>query len=72
MEHQLRDAYYERVILEGAALKLLINNPENTTGWRILEIALKGRDRIEYYLDLLNGKQADQLQAYRELEDADE
>jgi hypothetical protein len=65
-ERQLRDQYYRRSQSEIVGKALLAIDPEDPEGWELLRFAYTGRplEEIESMLDLLIGKEEQQLQAY--------
>jgi hypothetical protein len=66
-EHRLRDEYYMRSQAEVVGKALLAVDPEDPEGWEMLRIAYTGRplEEIEIMLDLLIGKEGQQLEAYK-------
>lgn len=65
---KLRDDLLARERIEFRAVERLRIDPENEMGWRLLEIAYKGKSQIEHLLSLLEATQQDQLAAFRECE----
>lgn len=61
----LRDQHYIRCVVETAAVELLRMDPDDAQAWDGLAWALTGRDAIAHKLDVLEGGEADQVEAYK-------
>lgn len=61
----LREEHYCRVVVEQAALDLLRRDPDDEQAWDALAGALKGLDAVAHKLDLLEGTDADKIEAYK-------
>lgn len=64
---QLRYEHYVRERVCARAEERLQRNAEDEWGWAWLAWALPGQEQIAFLLDLLEGDEAEQLQAYREM-----
>lgn len=61
----LRKEYCDREAIECHAMERLRRNPDDELAWDMLEVALVGKAKLEYALDLLDGDGADRLRAFR-------
>jgi hypothetical protein len=61
----MRDQYYIRGVVEVAATALLDADPTDEAALNALARSIHGRERLGYLLDMLNGSESDQLEAWR-------
>ena len=67
---ELRFEFYVREKVITRAGERLRRDSDDTWGWNWLQWALTGKDRIEYLLDMIDGTEEQQLDAYRQMRKA--
>ena len=67
---ELRFEFYVREKVITRAGERLRRDSDDAWGWNWLQWALTGKDRIEYLLDMIDGTEEQQLDAYRQMRKA--
>ena len=65
IQRQLRNEFFAREKAITKASERLKRDPEDTKAWEWLAWALPGQAEREYYLDLLSGKEEQQLEIFK-------
>jgi DNA primase len=67
LQKQLNFEHYVREKVTVQALRKLRKDPEDEWAWNWLQWAYTGLDSIAHKLDVLNGSESDQVEAYKQL-----